>query len=244
MADVIRLNVGGERYTTTLGTLTKFPNSMLGAMFNGKHNAVKDENGEYFIDRDGQLFRFVLNFLRSSMLALPAGFTQLDQLHLEADFFQIEPLVQEIASLQLKSNESTTDDISVLEITEVRTGITATMPTNNSRVKTVISGRSDIINRLPFVNAHEKLSYMNGSDFVELSCAVLNVRSKLSEWLLQRKWKLISSDFSSSSTFNSIQVQINLEHTFRDRWMCSYDFVSKNPVNCTNNSDVLNVSPE
>ena len=54
----IKLNVGGKIYKTTLDTLQKDPDSMLSAMFSGRHELRKDEeDGAYFIDRDGKLFR-------------------------------------------------------------------------------------------------------------------------------------------------------------------------------------------
>lgn len=62
---VIDLNVGGHRFTTTITTLTMCPDTMLGAMFSGRHALVKDGNGAYFIDRDGTHFREILNFLRA-----------------------------------------------------------------------------------------------------------------------------------------------------------------------------------
>jgi BTB/POZ domain len=61
----IKLDVGGHIFTTTLTTLTRIQDSMLGAMFSGRHNLTKDEAGAYFIDRDGTHFRHILNFLRA-----------------------------------------------------------------------------------------------------------------------------------------------------------------------------------
>ena len=55
---LVKLNVGGKIYQTTLDTLRKDPNSMLCAMFSGRHELKPDgEDGAYFIDRDGKLFR-------------------------------------------------------------------------------------------------------------------------------------------------------------------------------------------
>jgi len=61
---VINLNVGGKRYTTTLTTLTQQSDSMLGAMFSGRHELVLDNEKNVFIDRDGGLFKHVLSLLR------------------------------------------------------------------------------------------------------------------------------------------------------------------------------------
>ena len=57
-ASKIKLNVGGKIYKTTLDTLRKDSDSMLCVMFSGKFDLKADEeDGAYFIDRDGKLFR-------------------------------------------------------------------------------------------------------------------------------------------------------------------------------------------
>ncbi|XP_071780790.1 BTB/POZ domain-containing protein KCTD21-like [Centroberyx gerrardi] len=96
LQDPVSLNVGGEIYTTTLDTLTRCRDSMLGAMFTGQVPALRDKRGNVFIDRDGKVFRHILNYLRSSSLDLPDGFSELALLRREADFFQIRPLLEEI----------------------------------------------------------------------------------------------------------------------------------------------------
>jgi len=58
--------VGGRHFDTTLTTLLKYEDSMLAAMFSGRHLVVKDEEGRYFIERDGANFGHILNFLRDS----------------------------------------------------------------------------------------------------------------------------------------------------------------------------------
>ena len=67
---IVPLNVGGVRFVTTLGTLRKYPDSFLGAMFSGRHrNLKKDETGAVFLDRDPMLFGIVLQFLRNGVCA-------------------------------------------------------------------------------------------------------------------------------------------------------------------------------
>ncbi|XP_048388512.1 BTB/POZ domain-containing protein KCTD21-like isoform X1 [Stegostoma tigrinum] len=109
MSEPITLNVGGMLYTTSLMTLTRYPESMLGSLFIGDLPTSKDQQGNYFIDRDGKMFRHILNFLRTSHLDLPADFRELDLLSREADFFQIQPLLQALQTIkspviQIKNN--------------------------------------------------------------------------------------------------------------------------------------------
>ena len=63
-ASTIKLNVGGQHFTTSLQTLTKDTGSMLHAMFSGRFDAKPGEDGSYFIDRDGTHFRYILNYLQ------------------------------------------------------------------------------------------------------------------------------------------------------------------------------------
>lgn len=101
---IININVGGNVYTTSLASLTRFPDSMLGVMLSGRRSVAKDSRGNFFIDRDGPMFRYVLNFLRSSKLNLPDNFQEFDQLTEEADFYQIPRLIDALKKIKLKRN--------------------------------------------------------------------------------------------------------------------------------------------
>ena len=69
---IVRLSVGGVHFATSIDTLTRGdPDSMLAAMFSGRHNVQKDEDGRYFIDRDGTHFRYILNYLRDGNTYIP-----------------------------------------------------------------------------------------------------------------------------------------------------------------------------
>lgn len=81
----VQLNVGGTLYTTSLETLTKYPDSLLAKMCNGSMASEL----EYFIDRDGLMFRHILNFIRNSKLLLPENFGDEELLLEEAHFFGI-----------------------------------------------------------------------------------------------------------------------------------------------------------
>ncbi|CAD7689770.1 unnamed protein product [Nyctereutes procyonoides] len=100
----VTLNVGGTLYSTTLETLTRFPDSMLGAMFRAgtpiPPNLSPQGGGHYFIDRDGKAFRHILNFLRLGRLDLPRGYGETALLRAEADFYQIQPLLDALRDLE------------------------------------------------------------------------------------------------------------------------------------------------
>jgi len=96
-ASTIKLNVGGKIYKTTLDTLKKDPDSMLCAMFSGRFELKVDEDdGAYFIDRDGELFRYILNYLRNGELLCPDDKTIQKELLKEALFYQIQGIIDQL----------------------------------------------------------------------------------------------------------------------------------------------------
>ena len=104
-SSTIQLNVGGHRFTTSLHTPTKDPNSMVAAMFSGKFEMKPSEDSAFFIDRDGTHFRFILNYLRNGKLTLPEGATFLKELADEAEFYQIQGILEELKSKAPKNFE-------------------------------------------------------------------------------------------------------------------------------------------
>ena len=91
----VKLDVGGHSFTTTLITLTRFPDTMLGAMFSGRHALSKDEAGAHFIDRDGTHFREIVNFLRIPDSWDNSGIQgrQLRELMNEAEYYGLKDLM-------------------------------------------------------------------------------------------------------------------------------------------------------
>ncbi|KAM3620045.1 uncharacterized protein V6R79_017442 [Siganus canaliculatus] len=89
----VHIDVGGHMYTSSLGTLTKYPESRISRLFDGTEPIVLDGlKQHYFIDRDGAMFRYILNFLRTSKLLIPDDFKEYSLLYEEASFFQLAPL--------------------------------------------------------------------------------------------------------------------------------------------------------
>lgn len=93
----VHIDVGGHMYTSSLATLTKYPESRIGRLFDGTEPIVLDSlKQHYFIDRDGQMFRYILNFLRTSKLLLPDDFKDYTLLYEEAKYFQLQPMLLEM----------------------------------------------------------------------------------------------------------------------------------------------------
>ena len=93
--NMIKLNVGGQYFTTSKTTLCAEKDSMLAIMFSGYHSLNKSEDGSYFIDADGTHFQTILNYLRGRIkdtCDLPEEKNTLFKLQKEADFYQLHGL--------------------------------------------------------------------------------------------------------------------------------------------------------
>jgi len=90
----VMLNIGSTRFETSLTTLCRFPNSMIGCMFSGRHALPLGKDEHFFIDRDGRHFYHILNFLRS-----PEGFKvglegrKKEELRRECEYYGIDQLM-------------------------------------------------------------------------------------------------------------------------------------------------------
>lgn len=71
-SEIINLNVGGTHHLQTdRMTLCYVQGSRLEKWFKGVVELKKDENNEVFMDRDGQTFLHVLNYLRNKRELYP-----------------------------------------------------------------------------------------------------------------------------------------------------------------------------
>lgn len=62
--NIIKFNVGGKIFPTTLDTLKIYPESILYKIATNKNlGSMMDEKGNYFINRDPKHFRLLLNFM-------------------------------------------------------------------------------------------------------------------------------------------------------------------------------------
>ncbi|XP_067949727.1 BTB/POZ domain-containing protein KCTD16-like [Watersipora subatra] len=91
--DILEINVGGVCYTTTIETLTSAKDSLLASYFCEENSSScklgKDSSGRWFLDRDGILFRYILDYLRNRRLILPENFSEISRLKLEAEYYRL-----------------------------------------------------------------------------------------------------------------------------------------------------------
>lgn len=112
---LVHLNVGGYKFSTTIDTLCGDSNSMLYTMFCGRHVVQKDKDEYVFIDRDGTHFKYILKHLRGNVRTvedLPKDQFVLTELLEEADYYQLLPLKEMIKTKldAIVNNNIATDD--------------------------------------------------------------------------------------------------------------------------------------
>ncbi|KAI3443384.1 hypothetical protein Pfo_000049 [Paulownia fortunei] len=105
-SSMLRLNIGGKKFCTTIDTLTqREPDSMLAAMFSGRHTVCPDsDKGYVFVDRDGKHFRHILNWLRDGVVPTLKD-SEYSELLREAEYFQLLGLIDGIKASLIKRKE-------------------------------------------------------------------------------------------------------------------------------------------
>lgn len=108
----VTLNVGGSIFVSTVATLSMQKGSFFGRLLAGQFEESMDLSKQIFIDRDATFFRHILNYLRvgpSSWRVADTGLSihELSQLRSEAEFYQLEALVNLISQF-IHDNDSST----------------------------------------------------------------------------------------------------------------------------------------
>ncbi|XP_074594293.1 BTB/POZ domain-containing adapter for CUL3-mediated RhoA degradation protein 3 [Brevipalpus obovatus] len=150
----VKLNVGGSLFQTTVGTLTKIE-SMLRAMFSGRHVIYTDSEGWVLIDRCGKYFGTILNFLRDGSVPLPETKKELTELLAEAKYYLIQELIDVIEAKlsNCKDSESLPEPICRVP-----------MITSPKEEALLISSSSKPVVKLLINRHNNKYSYTSASD--------------------------------------------------------------------------------
>lgn len=102
-SQIIKLNIGGYKFCSTIATLTKIPNTYFTGLLSEKFPSTLDEEGAYFIDRDGQFFAPILTWLRTNEISFPPSLITKEDIIREARFYALDPLVEELLREDMNS---------------------------------------------------------------------------------------------------------------------------------------------
>ena len=88
-SDIIDIDVGGTHFpSTTRSTLIKYKNSALAQLFSGNY-VLTQKGGKVFIDREGEPFVNVINYLRSGTFPILRNEEEESKFYDELDFWKI-----------------------------------------------------------------------------------------------------------------------------------------------------------
>lgn len=97
--DVVKLDVGGRMLVSTKQTLCKERGSILEDLFSGSYELRCDTAGVCYLDRNGDAFALVLDWLRSDRVRASLTPVERELLGEEAKFWQLSRLVQALESV-------------------------------------------------------------------------------------------------------------------------------------------------
>ena len=100
---IVTLNVGGEKYTTRVDTLTREKDTFFTALFSEQWELeMNPDDRSIFIDRDGRLFNHILTYLRTNTVPnnIWKDETLLDGILIEAEYFRLHNLIVLLGTFQ------------------------------------------------------------------------------------------------------------------------------------------------
>ena len=106
--NMIRLNVGGVVFMTSLSTLQSCPTSSLALMFSpsSPHQLPpRDSSGDFFLDSSPAMFGYVLDWCRYNQLLVDRVNMDWGGLEVVADYFGLEDMKQEIRQRREQQQE-------------------------------------------------------------------------------------------------------------------------------------------
>ncbi|CAF1263987.1 unnamed protein product [Rotaria magnacalcarata] len=95
------LDVGGEKYTTSVEVLTREKDTFFTALFSKQWQLERDpDDKSIFIDRNGKIFTYILEYLRTNTVPINVmkDETLLASLMIEAEYFRLMSLLDVLAN--------------------------------------------------------------------------------------------------------------------------------------------------
>ncbi|CAG8634073.1 8142_t:CDS:2 [Ambispora gerdemannii] len=204
----IILNVGGQKYETYRSTLTAYPNTFLGTMFAERNQALlhPSANNEYFFDRNGRAFHFILEYYRTGSILWSAtsSITQAE-LEKELDFWQISSPSLSASAHSLKDSAKLVQDF--LEMLRVllkvphqylRTKVNLVFPLFNFELFSVEPGLENLVKLVePFKQTGYPISRECGkvlaqklmNENKDLRCEISAEGSNPNDW--RYRWEFV-----------------------------------------------------
>ncbi|KAL8608351.1 hypothetical protein ACOMHN_002584 [Nucella lapillus] len=178
-----------------------YPDSKLAKMFNGNIPIVLDTlKQHYFIDRDGQLFRFILNYLRTQRLIVPEKFDEYEQLYEEARYYELAGLLRELESV--KKSKELNEIAKVAREIKTEKGVSPAVPAteNGGFIDCIaVSISPDLGERISLSAEKPLIEEM----FPELTSALMDTRN--SGWNMDNPY-VIRFPLNGFCKLNSVQV--------------------------------------
>ncbi|XP_041035930.1 BTB/POZ domain-containing adapter for CUL3-mediated RhoA degradation protein 1-like [Carcharodon carcharias] len=147
----VKFNVGGFLHYTTVQTLSK-QETALKAMSDGNTEVLRDQEGWILVDRSGQHFGTLLNYLRDGSIPLPEAVREIKELLLEAKYYLIEGLVEDCQQALKRRIESCEAECRIPMITSAK------------EEQKIISASAKPVVKLVHNRSNNKYSYTSNSD--------------------------------------------------------------------------------
>ncbi|CAF1387192.1 unnamed protein product [Rotaria sordida] len=99
---IVIFNVGGEKYTTSIETLTREKNTFFTALFSKQWQLERDpDDKSIFIDRNGKIFSYILEYCRTQTMPpnVMKDETLFNSLLIEAEYFRLHSLIDKLTEI-------------------------------------------------------------------------------------------------------------------------------------------------
>lgn len=218
----IEINVGGKLFACSTATLLRYPDTRLATLLDPKADdtseALKDPEDHIFIDRDPDIFMFVLEFLRNGRLSV-ASYSDdlLERIDADAKFFGIQPLQQAIFEARRKLNPNLEKEKSKIIASPPLSDAVAREPTKTAAMEV---SQSKIIG---FIEYSERLAVLSTVGREPHTQVTLTGKMSLLEALLrlvsfkQPQFKSVLDDVRDKSLDFNVVTSVILSPTLLKR---------------------------